>query len=119
MSAKTHVTLLKDEIIIDSWDLYYTFENGLNFFGRATITNKRILFETKIQECHQAMLAASEVFTNHTQNHVILAKKHIKKVDCSKDSSGNKIFLVLKNGETHILDRKMLSIDKIAEALMN
>jgi hypothetical protein len=117
MEALINVPLLKNEIVIDTWDLYYSFSNGLVFFGGITITNKRIFFETKIKGGIEAMLAASSVFTNHTPNHVVLSKKHITHIETVKDITGNKAILTLSNNEKHTLNRKMLSIEKIVEAL--
>jgi len=115
--ALIKIPLLKNETGIDSWDLYYTFADGLSFFGIITITSKRIFFETMAKGGVEALLRASAVFTNHVPNSVVLAKKHIKKIETIKDTSGNKAVMTLDNGEIHILDRKMLAIDKIIEAL--
>jgi len=117
MVALIKVPLIKNETGIDSWDLYYTFPDGLNFFGIITITNKRIFFETMVKGGVEALLIASAVFTNHVPNNVVLSKKHIKKIETIKDVSGNKAVITLDNGEIHILDRKMLAIDRIIEAL--
>lgn len=117
MESLNKVPLLKNEYTIDTWDLYYSFSDGTNFFGGLTITNKRIFFETIIKDGTQKMLAASPLFTNHTLNNVILKKKSIKLIEPSKNSTGNKIILSFNNGEKHILDRKMLAIDKIVDAL--
>lgn len=117
MVALIKIPLLKNETGIDSWDLYYTFPDGLSFFGIITITNKRIFFETMVKDGVEAMLKASAIFTNHVPNNVVLSKKHIKKIDAVKDATGNKAVIKLDNGEIHILDRKMLAIDKIINAL--
>ena len=117
MGALIKVTLLKNEIVIDTWDLYYTFSDDSYFFGSITITNKRIFFETKIKGGVHAMLAASSFFTNHIPHHVVLSKKHIRRIEAIKDGSDNKAVITFDNGETHILNRKMLPIDKIFEAL--
>ncbi|HNW68980.1 MAG TPA: hypothetical protein PKI01_01160 [Bacteroidales bacterium] len=117
MVALIKIPLLKNETGIDSWDLYYTFPNGQSFFGIITITNKRIFFETMVKGGVEALLNASAIFTNHVPNNVVLSKKHIKKIETIKDVCGNKALVTLDNGEIHILDRKMLAIDKIIEAL--
>lgn len=117
MKELNKVTLATDEIEIDSWDLYYTFSDGNNFFGTITITNKRIFFETKTEGAFQAMLAASPIFTNHTPGYVILSKKRIKHIETEKSLFCKKAIITLDNGEKHILDRKMMAIDKIVEAL--
>lgn len=117
MNTTIDVPLLRNEIIFDYWDIYYTLIDGICFFGKLTVTNKRIFFETKINGAVQTMLASCACFTNHTPHHVILSKKHIKLVETIQDASGNKIVLSLSNGEKHILDRKMLAIDKIVVAL--
>lgn len=117
MAGIFKVPLIKNETGIDSWDLYYTFPDGLNFFGVITITNKRIFFETTVKGGVEALLSASAVFTNHVPDNVVLSKKHIKKIETIKDVSGNKAVITLDNGEIHILDRKMLAIDRIIEAL--
>lgn len=117
MVALINIPLLKDETGIDSWDLYYTFPDGLSFFGIITITNKRIFFETMVKGGVEQMLKASAIFTNHVPNNVVLSKKHITKIETLKDACGNKVLITLDNGEIHILDRKMLAIDKIIEAI--
>lgn len=114
-SEKTH--LLKNEFKIDSWDLYYTFNDGSYFFGALTITNQRIFFETKVEGAIQAMLKASASLTNHTVNHIFLSKKLITHIEAVKDTTGNKVVITLTNGEKHIFDRKMLSTAKIITAL--
>lgn len=117
MEALIKVPLNEGEVRIDSWDLYYTFSDGKNFFGTITITNKRIFFETKTEGAVHAMLAASPIFTNHTPGYVILLKKHIKNIETEKNLFCKKAIITFDNGEKHVLDRKMMSIDKIVEAL--
>ncbi|HNW90712.1 MAG TPA: hypothetical protein PKN48_13710 [Bacteroidales bacterium] len=117
MEPSQKIKLLKNELKIDSWDLYYTFTDGSYFFGALTITNQRIFFETKVKGAVQAMLKASSILTNHTANHVFLSKKLITGIEAVKDTTGNKVFITLTNGEKHILDRKMLSMEKIITAL--
>jgi len=117
MTSALNIKLLSNEIIIDSWDVYYTFTNDQCFFGLLTVTNKRIFFNTKIDGAVEKMLNISSLLTNHVPNHVILSKNHIKLIETLKDSSGNKAVMNMDNGEKHVLDRKMLAIDKIIEAL--
>jgi hypothetical protein len=117
MVALIKAPLIKNETGIDSWDLYYTFPDGQSFFGIITITNKRIFFETLVKDGIKAMLSSSAMFTNHVPHNVVLSKKHIKKIETIKDASGSKALITLDNGEIHILDRKMLAIDRIIEAL--
>ncbi len=117
METSPKIKFLKNEIKIDSWDLYYTFPDGSYFFGALTITNQRICFETKVTGAVQAMLKASSMLTNHMGNYVILSKNLITGIEAVKDTIGNKVVLTLNNGEKHILDRKMLSMEKIVTAL--
>lgn len=117
MSTHLNIKLLTNEAIINSWDVYYTFDDGQSFFGLITITNKRLLFDTKIIGAAEIMLETSPLLKNHISDHVILSKKHISSVEILKDSSGNKVVMTMDNGEKHTLDRKMLAVDQIAEAL--
>ena len=48
---------------------------------------------------------------------LFLSKKLITHIEAVKDTTGNKVVITLTNGEKHILDRKMLSTDKIVTAL--
>ncbi|HOY31836.1 MAG TPA: hypothetical protein PKW80_08170 [Bacteroidales bacterium] len=119
MEAIYKGSLLKNEKEINTWDLNYTFVDGTNFFGSLTITNKRILFETKVMGGVQALLATSLLFKKQQfTNHVFITKSNIERIEILKDDSGNKAVLNFKNGEKHLLDRKMLSVDKIVEALI-
>jgi len=117
MEASNKVPLLAEEIIFDYWDIYYTFSDGSYFFGTITVTNKRIFFETKTEGAVEAMLANSAFFTNHITNYVVLSKKEIASIDNVKSFTSNQVVITLKNGEKHFLDRKMLSVDKIVDAL--
>ncbi|HNX07649.1 MAG TPA: hypothetical protein PKL96_08705 [Bacteroidales bacterium] len=117
MNTHLKIKLLTNEAIINSWDVYYTFDDGLCFFGLITVTNKRLLFDTKINGAIETMLKASPLLKNHISDYVILQKKHITQVEILKDTSGNKAVMIMDNGEKHILDRKMLAIEQMAVAL--
>ena len=117
MEPSSKVPLIADELIFDSWDLYYTFSDESYFFGTITVTNKRIFFETKTEGAAEAMLTKSAFFTNHITNFIILSKKEIVNIDSVKSFTSSQAVIMLKNGEKHYLDRKMLSVDKIVDAL--
>lgn len=117
MEACLNVPLLAGELQINSWDLYYTVSEEMSFFGKATITNKRIFFETRIKGAIKALFDSSPFFTNHIPGVVVLSKNLIRNIEAEQKALSNKVVMTLNNDQKHILDRKLLSIDKLIEAL--
>jgi hypothetical protein len=112
------IPLGQNEFMIDSWDLYYAFPEGKDYFGTMSITNKRLLFEMNTHEITDEFVKKSEIFTNPITNVVQIIKDRIISVNADTSNNNKKVLLVFDNGETHYLNRKMLSIDKVVEALV-
>ena len=111
------VTLSAGETIIDVWDVYYTLNDNLMFFGALLVTTKRLFFEPKAENAAHDIIRSSSAITLHKPGIIEISKESIVRSEPQKNNFSNKVALHLNNNEMHIFDRCMLPVEKIVSAI--
>jgi hypothetical protein len=107
---------LPEETELGHWTLNYIPAGGGRFTGPLTVTNKRLLFDAQFNTSAPGALRELVVFQG-TWGYVAIPKERIQKVDVSSSMLKKKVTVTLDNGEVHVFDYGMLSVQKIAEAI--
>ncbi len=108
--------MLPDEKELGRWTLNYIPASGGRFTGPLTVTNQRLLFDAQFNTSAPGALRELMVFKG-TWGYVAIPKSRITKVDVSSSLLKKKVVVTLDNGESHIFDYGMLSVEKLAEAV--
>lgn len=113
--ANTKIELNENENIIDNWALNYVPPAGGKYNGNCIITNQRILFELVMDYSATGILFKGQYFKKG--QFISIHKAEIKNTEMKKGFLGKKMMLTLENGELHIFDRGVMSIDAIENAM--
>ena len=113
--ANTKIELNENENIIDNWALNYVPPAGGKYNGNCIITNQRILFELVMDYSATGILFKGQYFKKG--QFISINKEEIKNIEMKKGFLGKKMMLTLENGELHIFDRGVMSIDAIENAM--
>jgi len=108
--------LFTDEKEIGHWTLNYVPPSGGRYTGPLTVTNQRLLFDAQFNTSVAGTLRELMVFKG-TWGYISIPKNRVQKVDIVSSLLKKKVVVTLDNGESHIFDYGMLSVQKIAEAI--
>ncbi|MBX3103117.1 MAG: hypothetical protein KF690_11455 [Bacteroidetes bacterium] len=104
--------LQPNEKLIDSWTVNVII-NGSRFTGKVYITNQQVLMD-KAWAVHFNALGVLQVPGNQL---IAIPKSEIRETRTKTSFFNKRVYLTLNNGNELVIDRGMLSITPIVEAL--
>ena len=96
-----------NEIKIDTWSIIYISPRGGKYNGKLTITNKRLLYDTKNG------FRATGFLTEALE----ISKTDIIDIQIEKNLLSKKVIVVLSDGSCHTFSYGALNIDKVVDAI--
>ncbi len=117
MSKLSKIVLEPGESKIDTWDLFYNLPDGSKFMGTLMATNKRIFFDAKAEGTVAGLVKSTSAFAPNSLGIFEISKDRVTKVEVENSFFSKRAVGTLDNGEKHVFDRRMMSADKVAEAI--
>lgn len=122
------------ETELGKWTINYLPPSGGRYLGTLTVTNQRILFETRFDvsaitgaavglagaAVAASALGLNKAYVTYRENliNVAIPKEEIKDVNAQEKFFSKKVILTLKDGSVHAFDYGMLSVKKISEVIL-
>ena len=113
----THLVLEMNEKLVGHWTIMYQTPYGSIYNGTIWVSNKKLYYESLSSDSSNGLNEESFFVSVGKKGYLSIPKEDIVKVEARKNFISKQIILTLKNGQTHIFDHGMLSIDKIVEAI--
>ena len=107
-----NITLQPDEVVIDTWTLFYVPPTGSKFNGKLTVTNQRLLYDAKFDASLIGVLGHRAA-----EGGLEINKGDIQGVEVKKSFFSKKAIVTLTDGSQHVFDYGAMNIDKCAEAI--
>jgi len=114
-----NITLLPDEVKIDTWTILYVPPKGGKFNGKLTVTNKRLLYDAKFDVSAKGILEEFLFVKWGSEGYLEISKSDIQSLEVQKSFLSKKCIVMLKDGSRHIFDYGALNIDKCAAAIQS
>ena len=111
------ITLEPGETTIDTWTLMYAPPGGGKYNGKLTITNKRLLYDVKLDVSVKGLISEALFAKWGSEGYLTLNKDDITKVEVEKKLLSKKCRITLSDGSVHTFDYGFLNIDKVATAV--
>lgn len=115
------MTLLLEpgEMKKDTWAIQYLSPAGHKYYGKLTITNRRLLYNAKFGE--QVNETGAEVFFEQDvkENLLVIIKADIKELKVEKNQLYKKAIVILTDGSRHTFNYGSLNIDRLVDAITN
>ena len=106
------INLQPDERVLDTWTLFYLPPDGGKYNGKLTVTNKRLLYDAKLDASLIGVLG-----DRAAGGSLAIDKDDIQNVEVSKKLFSKKAILTLSDGSKHTFDYGAMNIDKCVEAI--
>jgi hypothetical protein len=106
------INLQPGEGIIDTWTLFYVPPQGGKYNGKLTITNRRLLYEAKLDASLIGVLGHRAA-----EGGLQIDKDDISNVEVKKSLFSKKAIVTLTDGSQHVFDYGAMNIDKCADAI--
>ena len=109
-------SLYPSESRIDTWPMLYTPPGGGRYTGKLTITNERLLYDTKYQEAPQGQMPGQQAAT-WDDGCLVIIKTDIVNVAVVRTILAKEAILTLTDGSMHTFNYGSFNIDKVVEAI--
>ncbi len=111
--------MLPSESAINTWSILYVPPGGGKYNGKLTITNKRLLYDTRFDESARGLLPDEMYAKWGKDGYVEIFKSDIKAVKVEKSVLVKKAIITLADGTRHTFNYGVLNIDKVVAAIEN
>ncbi|OSZ80582.1 hypothetical protein CAP36_04845 [Chitinophagaceae bacterium IBVUCB2] len=111
------IELQPNETKIDTWTILYIPPGGGKYNGKLTITNKRLLYDAKLDVSAKGLLSEALFIKWGSEGFLEINKADIKDVQVEKSFLAKKAVITLKDDSKHIFNYGALNVDKVAEAI--
>jgi hypothetical protein len=113
------IELLPAESAIDTWTILYSPQGGGNYSGKLTITNKRLLYDARVDMSAKGLLPEPMYSKWVHEGYLEINKSDIKELNVEKSLLAKKAILTLVDGSIHTFNYGVLNIDKVVAAIQN
>jgi hypothetical protein len=113
------IELLPAESAINTWSILYVPPGGGKYNGKLTITNKRLLYDTRFDVAAKGLLPDAMYAKWGKDGYVEIFKSDIKAVSVEKTVLVKKAIVILADGTRHTFNYGVLNIDKVVAAIEN
>ena len=111
--------LLPLESAIDTWSILYLPPGGGKYSGKLTITNKRLLYDTRFDVDAKGLLPDDMYIKWGREGYVEIFKSDIIDLIVEKTVLVKKAIITLSDGTKHTFNYGVLNIDKVVAAIKN
>jgi hypothetical protein len=105
------------EMKVDTWTIMYTPPTGTVFRGKLTITNKRLLYDTKMDSSVKNLLPGSTLIKWGREGLMEIDKADITDLQVEINFMSKRVIVTLTDGSRHIFNYGALNIDRIFAAI--
>jgi hypothetical protein len=118
-TSEMKIELLPSESAIDTWSILYMPPGGGKYNGKLTITNKRLLYDTRFDVSAKGSLPDDMYTKWGKEGYVEIFKSDIREVNVEKSVLVKKAIITLSDGTKHTFNYGVLNIDKVVAAIRN
>jgi hypothetical protein len=111
------ITLQTGEVEIDTWTLFYLPPGGGKYNGKLTVTNRRLLYDAKLDVSIKGMLSEALTVKWGSEGYLEINKSNIQSVEVQRKLLSKKCILTLTDGSKHTFDYGAMNIDKPVAAI--
>jgi len=111
------IELQPGETKINTWSILYYPPGGGKYNGKLTVTNRRLLYDTKFDVAAKGLLPETIFVKWGSSGYLEFDKADIIQVEVTKNFLSKKAVLTLTDGSKHVFNYGLLSIGKIVEAI--
>jgi hypothetical protein len=108
--------LLPGERRLGTWTINYLPPDGGRFTGPLVVTDRRLLFQARFDASPGGLLKELAPFRS-TRGLVAIPREHVRRVEKRGRFLRRQLAVLLDNGETHLFDRGVSGVDKLAAAI--
>ncbi len=117
MSMK--IEMQPGETKIDTWAILYIPPNGGKYNGKLTITNKRLLYDARLDVSARGLLSEALFTKWGREGFLEICKSDIRDVQVEKSLLSKKAIVTLADDSKHTFNYGALNVDKVAEAILS
>lgn len=110
------IALLPGERRLGAWTLNYLPPAGGRFTGPLVVTDRRLLFQARFDASPGGVLKELAPFRD-TRGLVSIPKERVRRVEKQGRVYRRQVAVTLDNDETHVFDRGLMGVDKLAAAI--
>jgi hypothetical protein len=108
--------LRPDEKELGSWTVNYLPPGGGRYTGPLVVTDQRLLFKFANDTSASGVLKKLFFFRD-THGYIAIPRERIRSIDRKSGLLNKRVRVTLDDGEAHVFDHGMLSIDAMAAAI--
>ncbi|HOW45227.1 MAG TPA: hypothetical protein PK919_08665 [Candidatus Aminicenantes bacterium] len=110
------IELLPGELRLGAWTLNYLPPAGGRYTGPLVVTDRRLLFRARFDASPGRALRGLAPFRD-THGLVAIPRERVRRVEKRGRFPRRQLAVILDNGETHLFDRGLLGVDRLAAAV--
>ena len=102
----------KDENVIDQWQLNYLPEEGSRYNGKLVVTDANVYFMAEYE------IGVSAAGVSYVDGGIRILKDQIQSVEVKKAMwIFQRVHITLQDGSIHVIDRGIMSVQPIVDAI--
>jgi hypothetical protein len=102
---------------LGTWTILYLPPEGGRYNGKLNVTDRRLIYDAKFDISASGVVDQTLFFTWGSEGYVVIPKERIQRVEAKKSFTAKKIILTLDDGQEHVFNYGMMSIDKVVDAI--